>query len=369
MRKPKISIIIPIYNTEKYLETCLNSVLNQTFEDIEIICINDGSPDNSGELLRKFAKKDERVIIITQKNQGLSDARNNALQYVNGKYMMYVDSDDWIELNTCEIAYQTAKQEEADVVLWSYVREYTNNSLTKKIYDKKKEVLNQNESSLKLHRRMFGLIGKELKNPENADAIVTAWGKLYKTKIIKQNQIKFISTKIIGTEDALFNIYYFRHVKKAVCLNEALYHYRKDNDFSVTSLYKERLFIQSQMKYDLIEQYIEDYDLGNDYKQALNNRIAMSILELGLNVLGSDKIIWEKIIKLKEIISEERYKNAYQKMQFNYLPIHWKVFYGFAKYGFAPGVYILLWVISKLRNKNRAEGEKKYEAIKMQTEV
>ncbi|WP_051912442.1 glycosyltransferase family 2 protein [Carnobacterium funditum] len=369
MRQPKISIIIPVYNTEKYLNTCLNSVLNQTFTDIEVICVDDGSPDNSIDLLEMFAKKDERVIVVSQQNTGLSDARNNALAYVTGDYVMYVDSDDWIELNTCEIAYRVALEEKADVILWSYIREFTNHSLPKKIFKKRKEVLNQQESASKLHRRMVGSIGKELKHPENADAIVTAWGKLYKTEIIKYNEINYMNTKIVGTEDALFNIDYFGYVKKAVCLEDALYHYRKDNEVSLTSLYKERLFMQNQMKYDLIEMYIAEHSLGDDYKKALTNRIALSLLELGLNTVESHKGLAKKITELKEIISQDRYKKAYQQMDFNYLPIHWKLFYGCAKLNFASGIYALLWSISKLRDKNKIEDKKESENIKIQTEV
>ena len=369
MGYPKVSIIIPVYNTEQYLEKCLNSVMNQTFKDIEIICINDGSPDNSKQLLKQFSEKDERIIVVNQQNTGLSGARNNALNFVNSDYLMYVDSDDWIEPDTCAIAYQAAIDEQADVVLWSYIREFANLSLPKNIFKKKKVVLNREDSASELHRRMFGLLGKEMKQPENAEAIVTAWGKLYKTKIIKDNQVKFISTKIIGTEDALFNIYYFGYVNKSVCLNKNLYHYRKDNEFSLTSLYKERLFMQCQMKYDLMEMYLTDYSLSEEYKKALDNRIAMSLLELGLNTVESDKKVGKKINDLKRILSQERYKKAYQQMEIGYLPIHWKLFYVFAKLNFATGIYSLLWVISKLRNKNRVENEEEYQTIKVQTEV
>ena len=369
MGYPKVSIIIPVYNTEQYLEKCLKSVINQTLKDIEIICINDGSPDNSKQVLKRFAEKDERIIVVNQKNSGLSNARNNALDFVNGDYLMYVDSDDWIQLDTCAVAYQVAMDEQADVVLWSYIREFANFSLPKNIFKKNKVVFNREESAYELHRRMFGLLGREMKEPENADAVVTAWGKLYKTNIIKDNQIKFISTKIIGTEDALFNIYYFGYVNKSVCLNNNFYHYRKDNEFSLTSLYKERLFMQCQMKYDLMEMYITDYSLGAEYKKALDNRIAMSLLELGLNTVESEKKVVNKINDIKTILSQERYKNAYQKLNTFYLPIHWKLFYVCAKLNFATGIYSLLWIISKLRNRNKVENEEGYKTIKVQTEV
>lgn len=353
MSQPKISIILPVYNTEQFLDTCLTSILNQTFKEIEVICVDDGSPDNSLRFLKKMAKKDERIKVISQQNQGVSEARNHALQYVNGEFLMYIDSDDWIELDTCEIAYRVALEEKADVVLWSYIREYANNPKPKEIFKQEKIVFEQPEVASKLHRRMVGLVGKELEKPENADAIVTSWGKLYRTALIKENQIKFINTKIIGTEDALFNIYVFGYVTKAVYLNRHLYHYRKDNEISLTSLYKERLFTQTQMKFDLIEKYLSEFNLNEDYVTALNNRIALSLIELGLNVLMSERKIIEKIREIKKILSTERYKTAYQQLDNRYFPIHWKAFYRCAESNFATGVYGLIWLISKLRNGNR----------------
>ena len=104
-----ISIIVPVYNVEKYLEQCLESLLNQTYKNIEIIVVNDGSTDQSLDILKKYSFKDNRIKLYSQKNQGISAARNTALEHINGKYVMFVDSDDWIEINTCEIALHEMK--------------------------------------------------------------------------------------------------------------------------------------------------------------------------------------------------------------------------------------------------------------------
>ena len=94
---PKISVIVPIFNVEKYLKECLESIINQTFKDIEIICINDGSTDNSLDILNQYAEKDNRIKVITQSNQGLSAARNTGIKYANGEYISFIDSDDYID--------------------------------------------------------------------------------------------------------------------------------------------------------------------------------------------------------------------------------------------------------------------------------
>ena len=122
--RPKISIIIPMYNVEKYLRRCLDSVKNQTFQDWQAICVDDGSPDNSGAIAEEYAKQDKRFIVIHKENGGLSDARNAGFPYANGKYIMYLDSDDFIHPQTMEIAYNLAEKNKSDIVSFTYDRFY-----------------------------------------------------------------------------------------------------------------------------------------------------------------------------------------------------------------------------------------------------
>lgn len=113
----KVSIIVPVYNIEKYLAKCLDSLINQTLEDIEIICVNDGSTDNSAEILNEYAQKDSRIKIINQENAGLSAARNTGINAANGEYIGYVDSDDWVDLTYFENLYNAAIQNNADIAV------------------------------------------------------------------------------------------------------------------------------------------------------------------------------------------------------------------------------------------------------------
>ena len=121
---PAISIIIPVYNVEKYLRRCLDSVLNQTFQDWQAICVNDGSPDDSAEILDEYAKRDARFVVVTKKNGGLSDARNAGMKHATGAYIMYLDSDDFIHPQTMEIAYSLAVRDGSDIVSFTYDRIY-----------------------------------------------------------------------------------------------------------------------------------------------------------------------------------------------------------------------------------------------------
>ena len=113
----KISIIIPVYNVEKYLHECLDSIINQTFKDLEIICVDDGSTDKSSEILEEYEQKDKRFTVISQPNKGVSAARNRGMQQAKGKYIMFVDSDDYIASNACELIYNSAEEKRCDILL------------------------------------------------------------------------------------------------------------------------------------------------------------------------------------------------------------------------------------------------------------
>lgn len=121
---PRISIIIPVYNVERYLRRCLDSVLAQTFTDWDAICVNDGSPDGCAKILAEYAARDPRFIIITQENQGLSGARNTGMKHANGDYVLFLDSDDFIHPQTMEIAYSLARRDGSDIVAFTYDRAY-----------------------------------------------------------------------------------------------------------------------------------------------------------------------------------------------------------------------------------------------------
>lgn len=118
---PKVSVIIPVYNVEKYLRECLDSVINQTLSDIEIICINDGSTDNSLGILKEYAEKDSRIKIITQENQGQGVARNNAIEAAQGEYLVFVDPDDFLDSEALEVINKSFSDSAVDIIQFDYL--------------------------------------------------------------------------------------------------------------------------------------------------------------------------------------------------------------------------------------------------------
>lgn len=351
MSEPKISIIVPVYNAEEYLDKCIESLIDQTYTNIEIIFVYNKSTDNSLQKLQQYQKIDSRILIVEKENEGVSAARNKGMNLATGDYLMFVDSDDWIDLDNCERALQMIVKEQADIVLWSYVREFQNQSLKKEIFDEEKIVFFKEETK-KIHRRFIGVLDEEMVRPENADALCTVWGKLYKRELIVNNRIFFVDLQEIGTyEDGLFNLEVFNFADKVIYINQFFYHYRKTNNSSITSKYNSELSEQWINLFDKMEDYIKCNNLGIEYKQALNNRIAMSILGLGLNEIASEKDGFKKIQSIRRIISQPRYREAYKELKLKYFPLHWKVFYWCAKRKCATGVYMLLVAIKKIISK------------------
>ncbi len=347
--KPLISIIIPVYNIEEYIAECLNSVLAQTYENIEVICVNDQSPDGSLDILKAYAEKDSRIKIIDKQNEGVSLARNAALSLASGEYIMFIDGDDWLDTEACEACLDTAQKHSADIVLFGYMREFEGASLEKHIFDDDVVLFDEQACRNNLCRRIAGPLGEELAVPENADALSTVWGKLYRADLIKTGGVTFKDIRELGTfEDGLFNLDCFYLAKRAVFINRPFYHYRRTNVSSITAKYKENFLAQWLNLFSVIENFITEKNCGPDFRAALNNRIALSILGQGFNVLKMDKNATQKIKEIKKILRLPCYRKAYNALCFKYFPIHWKAFYGAAKFGYATGVYVLLTLITKL---------------------
>ncbi len=288
MMNPKISIIVPVYNVEKYLSQCLDSLAGQTLKEIEIICVNDGSKDSSLDVLQKYASSDSRIIVLDQANAGVSVARNNALKLVKGEYYMFVDSDDWLEAESCEIAYNVAKKEDADCLMFSYTKEFGTHSIINHVFDKPYIVWNNEDVKRNFHRRLFGPLGNELSRPEDLDLLVTPCMQLFKTSKFKD--IRFRDIYETGTfEDGLYQMVLYNDCKRFVYIDKPFYHYRKTNEASITTRYKSDLSEKYQNLWNIIEGYIEKYQLSDSYRSAFSNRVALSMVSLGLNEIKAHK--------------------------------------------------------------------------------
>ena len=212
----KITVIVPVYNVENYLDKCLDSVIRQTYKNIEIIVVNDGSTDSSGAICQEFAQRDSRIIYIEKENGGLSDARNVGLEKMTGSYVTFIDSDDWVELDYVEILYKKIIEYQADIVVGNYYSfnesegmyyfHIFGDSYYERVYDNVSIFENLYES-------------QEMKS----FALISVWGKLYKADLFKQ--LRFDIGKL--GEDGYLNQKIYLLAEKTIYLNKGLYAYRQ----------------------------------------------------------------------------------------------------------------------------------------------
>ena len=261
---------------------------------------------------------------------------------------MFVDSDDWLDLDTCEVLLNEAQKENADIVMCGYVREYENSSLPKAMFNEDKIIFSNQEVKEKLHRRIFGPLGNELSTPEKLNAITTIWGKLYKASVLRD--LEFVPYEEIGMcEDGYFNIFAFEKSEKVVFTKKFLYHYRKViSGGSLTQKKEVDTFSRNKKFWQKLDLLIKSKELSDDYFKALDNRISLSLIENGISIMLNCKNPKEDITK---ILNDEIYIEAIKNLTLKYFPLHWRLFFWLAKKRCVWGVEALLKIILKLMNK------------------
>ena len=345
-----VSIIIPVYKAEEYLEECVNSVLNQTYKNIELLLIDDGSPDNSGKLCDAIAERDNRVKVFHKENGGTHTARNLGIEKSSGEYLMFMDPDDWLDLGTIEILVDKINHENLDVVRFNFVKEFGNSS-TKKENTFLKETVYRGEECKEICRQSVGLIFEELGHPENLNFLASVCFNAYRKSKIVENNISFYSIRELGTfSDGLFNIEFYMHSESFLFVDKGFYHYRKTNTGSATSNYRERFLEKQNLLFSKIRDLIEDCDVEN-IALAYTNRIAIGTMELCLNSLKSTHSFSEKYREMKLVLQNKLQKDALKGFDISYFPLKWKVYYSFIKMRFTLGVYLMTYAIKKLKSR------------------
>jgi glycosyltransferase involved in cell wall biosynthesis len=224
LSKPLVSVVVPIYKVEKYIKRCIDSILNQTYTNLEIILVNDGSPDNCGNIAEAYSEKEHRIKVIHKSNGGLSDARNQGMEQVTGEFTVFVDSDDWLEQDMITNMVNNSLKYKADVVQSAFYYAYDDKLLLDRVYHSQIDtpVLLDNKSL------MHELVTNEkVKN--------FAWGKLYKTNIIRDISFK----KGVLFEDVFWAHKVMHRVNTFLILKQPYYYYYQRND-SIVATYTTR---------------------------------------------------------------------------------------------------------------------------------
>lgn len=275
-----VSIIIPIYNAEKFLHRCIRSVLNQSYKEIELILINDGSTDDSEKIAKEFAAKDERVRLISQKNSGPSVARNKGISVSEGKYICFLDADDFIEK---EMIYTLVKyiNSGVDLVISGY---------NKIIVENKDDIIIDEVDYYHLINMSFDDFLRKFSFLFRDFYINSVWNKLYLGRIIKNNKLKFKTFTNWG-EDLIFNLEYLDRCNEISIINNKLYNYITYNKESITNNYNKNKYYNSKFMYNEIRKFLLNNEAYETNKKIVEKKYFMSVLSyLSESYLNNENI-------------------------------------------------------------------------------
>lgn len=295
-RKVVFSIIIPVYNCDKYISRCLDSILMQKYQDYEIILINDGSKDNSKVICDEYSKKDKRIKVIHKENEGVSKARNDGLKLAKGKYLCFLDADDYLTgnyFNKVEKIFN--KYENLELInfgFFSDVDDLEFNNLSSDIINYKNKLYKSHDA-----------IKKDFVNLWDNTMLYNIWNKVYVKQIIDDNNISF--PEYNWGEDIEFNRLYLNKITSMYNCNECFYHYVREREGAATKNYKSEIFETRKQEFNEFNEYFEQWEISkNEYLEFSCRRYIERVLGCIENVYCSDMKFKSRYHEIKKMIKD-----------------------------------------------------------------
>lgn len=317
MSTPSVSIIIPLYNADRYIKTCLNSVLRQTYKDIEIILIDDGSTDTSSKIVDEFAIKDNRISVIHKNNEGASIARNTGIEASNGEYLFFLDADDYLDDYCIEKLVKTAQN--GSLATTGYMLYESGVATTPdqcyKHFDSLTEMLDDFD-------QLF------------ATKLNFVWGKLYKTNIIKENNIRFKKGISLG-EDLLFNLEYFACWSgKIDMITHNGYYYRQTGNSSLSKKFDKEMFAWNDYCYNELRKFLIEANSFNSRNKTHLYKNILGNFRYGFYLIAVNKILKrsEKERLIRRYLRIPIYKEASEiseQLRLDYRIFNWLLTHNF----------------------------------------
>lgn len=349
----KVSVVVPVYNVEKYIEECIESLLEQTLSDIEVILVNDGSQDKSGEICKKFSEQYSHIQLIEKENEGVSVARNEGIKSAKGEYITFVDADDYVDAFFCEKFYKAAKENTADICVCDY--KFIGSEGVEKKSSFSLEGLNTIDEYKRdlILRTLYRGYGENIKN-----AVVSAgvtWGKFYRLDFIKKVGACFVPN-LIRAQDTIFWLNLLTKTNKITYIDEALYIYRINN-FSITSGGKyiedsANAFGKLLKEY---EKFIKEEGLDSEFTQAYYGRVIEVIFwHIKHNYFNEkNKFTYkEKKRDFNDLLKSQPYIQAIREIDIKMLSRHQRLFVLFARVNLG-WKYVRLYEIYQLRYRKK----------------
>lgn len=315
---PAISLLVAVYNTSQYVEQCLQSIADQSFSNIEVILINDGSTDHSGELLEAFAARDERFRVIHQANQGLGAVRNRGIEEAKGTYLAFIDSDDMLAPHYCEALYEKAEMTGADLVVSEYWIQFEQSNRTI-------------PTTLLAHQKAdrASLIESLL----HGDITGFSWNKLYRRAFIEEHQIRFpLRGELENIEDQYVTLRCFSLSRVMAFVHEPLYYYRVHRS-SIVQRYQKQYFHHGLAFYDTQRLFLKEHDELTPYEKAFHVFMVNHTLHCMLNEWKSQNSLsfQEKLDHMREMVTHEAFQHAVKHVEASKLTVRKRMILFLAK--------------------------------------
>ena len=338
-----VSIIVPIYNVEKYLEQCIDSLLKQTLENIEIVLVDDGTPDNSGKIADDYGKKYDNIKVIHQKNSGLGSARNTGLLYATGKYIGFVDSDDWVQCSMYNNLFKKAVENNADIVFGGH-RDVINGRVARiKPHPLSgKTILDKNEI-LNVRKNLFG----HSINDTTLEAYpMRVWTAIYRRDFLLKNKIMFEN---ILSEDTIFNLSAYKYANVISFTGDTDYCYRQDNQPSIMKTFSEKKLDQ----YIKFLSKLNEIALNEDQDSIVRvKRMSIDYERLYIGIVSDSNLsIKDKKIQISRYVQNPIIKELWKGYPINALPIQQRVFHFMLLKNVYGGVLVLSSIRQLLKRK------------------
>lgn len=313
MRKGVVSVVLPIYNVEKYLNRCLKSVVNQSYKNLEIILVDDGSPDGCPKICDDWAKKDNRIKVVHKKNAGLGYARNTGIDNSTGEYICFFDSDDYIALDAIEKAYNLAVKEKSDIVVFGFCNVKANGETGKAVIPQTDKITYSGKEVQNTF--LADLIGPDVKSGKQTNLWMSAWTSIYSLDMIKKASWGFVSERDIISEDIYSLLDLYKCVDRVSILSEALYFYC-ENSGSLTHTYKKDRYSKIKNFYDACYQLIEKNNYGSNVKNRITYPYLSNTIAAMKMIVLSDANQKVKRQEIRAIIDDEHLQQILKCVSF-----------------------------------------------------
>lgn len=297
-----VTVVLPVYNVENFIDRCLDSVVNQTYKNLEILLIDDGSTDNCSFICDSWAEKDSRIRVVHKVNEGLSMARNTGIEEARGEYIFFLDSDDYVERNLVESCVESVQKTSAQIVVYGYDR-----------VDKDGKVLASSTPELP----SLVMRGSEIRDvvipclagPMIADGKIyhmasSAWSAMYSLDNIQKNNFRFISEREIISEDIYSNLVFYQYIDCVAIIPKVFYHYCENNTQSLTRVYNPKRFEKNKYFYLQAINLCDELSYSEQTKKNLSNQVLSNIIVSIKQTVDSDLPTKKIKALIKEILND-----------------------------------------------------------------